>query len=373
MDIKDFRLLNVDEDTEKKLLGIQGVFLKGKKREDVLTSKLVEHTIRMLKKEGTSFSKEEIDKIKFAFDPIFKQKVIDKVHQECDKEYQQSIAKCENAIKSLEKLKSSEMKRIEEARWENIIDKNLRYNLTEGKLLMNGSVSLFSSIKGAAVNINESYRVITTEEAKSKKHASVGGALVGGLMFGPVGAIVGGTALGKTKHKGNTMTNTVPTTNHVGVIVDIDGFKSEILLLSHMVDQDSNEFQIAIRKAQEIISKLQYLSSYPVPETYLKVEAEPIILDIQKRIIVAYDNLHKAKENVPKYEIPARYMSSCAKADTDNIRNYCDTITYKEEKIIEIPKVEEIKSTNYAKRFCTQCGTPVQEGANFCVKCGGKL
>ncbi len=308
MNQENFNIAEVDEKTEKKLLGIRGIFLKGEKRQAVLTSKLVNQAIKKKKKSGEKLSQTEIDKIKFAFDPIFKQKVIDKVHSDCDKAYNQAIKKCENNIKSLEKSKANEIKRIEESRWENIVNKNLRYNVTEGKLLMNNATFLFSSIKGAAVNINESYRVETEQKGQSKKHASVGGAVVGTLMFGAVGGIVGGSALGKTTHNSTTNTNNIPTANHVGVIVDIDGFKSEIVLLSQTVDQDSREFQNAIKNAQEIITKLQYLSSLPVPETFLKVEEEQSVVDLQNQIINAIGDLEVAKANVPTYDIPEKYL-----------------------------------------------------------------
>ena len=308
MDIKNFEVKVVDAETEKKLLGIKGWFVKGEKRDALLTSKLVAQEIKDRKKAGERITKEDVDKIKFAYDPLFKQKVIEKLHKDCDKEYNDNVKKCENTINRLERDKAKEIKRIEESRWEKIVDKNLKYNMTEGKLLLNGTAVPFTSIKGAAANINESYRVETTESGKSKKHASVGGAVVGGLMFGAVGAIVGGAALGKTTHQGSVNTNNIPTANHLGVIVDIDGFKSEIVLLNQTVDQDSDEFNEAVKKAQTIISKLQYLSTVPVPETFLKPEEEQSVLDLQEKIIQAHSDLEAAKANVPTYEIPARYL-----------------------------------------------------------------
>lgn len=307
MEIKDFQIETVDVETEKKLLGIRGWFVKGEKRDALLTSKLVEKAIKEKKANG-EITKEDIDKIKFAYDPTFRQKVIDKIHHECDKEYERCIKNCEHNISSLEKARNKEIKRIEESRWQNIVDKNLRYNMTEGKLLFNNTTVLFSSIKGAAVNINESYRVETKETGKSKKHASVGGAVVGGLMFGAVGAIVGGTALGKTTNNSNINTNNIPTANHLGVIVDIDGFKSEIVLLNETVDQDSDAFKKAIEKAQTIITKLQFLSTTPVPENFLKPEEEASVVEFDNKIIAAHNDLEAAKANTPTYEIPEKYL-----------------------------------------------------------------
>ena len=115
MEKEKFTIESVDEQTEKKLLGIQGWFLRGEKRQAVLTSKLVAKAIKERKKGGQSLSKEDVDKIKFQYDPIFKQKVIDKVHRDCDREYEHAVKKCESNIKSLEKARANEIKRIEES------------------------------------------------------------------------------------------------------------------------------------------------------------------------------------------------------------------------------------------------------------------
>ena len=106
-------------------------FLKGEKRENALVSKLVSMEIKRRKKNGENASAEEIDKIKFAYDPIFKQKVIDKVHFEADKEYNSRVENAKNKLRGLENSRSREIKRIEESRWETIVSKKIRFNITE--------------------------------------------------------------------------------------------------------------------------------------------------------------------------------------------------------------------------------------------------
>ena len=132
--------------------------------------------------------------------------------------------------------------------------------------------------------------------------------MLGGICFGAVGAIVGGAALGKTTHTGTTNTDTIPTASYVGGIIDINGFRNEVSLLNKTVDQDSKDFTNAIKNAQEIISKLQYLSGVPVPESFLKAEEEESVLAIDQSIIKAKSDFEIAKANLPKYEIPSRYL-----------------------------------------------------------------
>ena len=159
MDIRNFQIERLDEEAEKKLLGVSGWFLKGEKRESLLISKLVKRTLKEKMRAGERLTPEEIDKINFAYDPLFKQKIINKIHHNCDKIYYRNIKKCENNIKELERAKSRKIKKIEESRWENIVDKSVRFNITEGKLFLNGAYAYFDSIRGAKINIKESYRI----------------------------------------------------------------------------------------------------------------------------------------------------------------------------------------------------------------------
>ena len=292
------------------VLGIKNLFLKGEKRENYLTSKLVATAIKEEKKKGIVLSKEEIEKIKFEYDPIFHDKVVSQVHKDQDNEYANNVKNAENNVKNLENERLNEINRINNERWLSVGNGNLKYNLVEGKIEINQTIHLFSSIKGAEVNKEDSYRVVTTETGKSKKHGSLGGAVAGGLLLGPVGAVVGGSALGKTTSKGNSISNSIPTCNHIGVIVDIDGFKSEVILLNNTVDQSSSVYKRALQNAEEMVSKLHFLATQPVPKTFVKVEEEQSVLDIGKSIAEAQKELERVKADKPTYEIPERYLNN---------------------------------------------------------------
>lgn len=290
------------------ILGIKNLFLKGEKREKYLTSKLVKEAIKNENKNGKALTKEEIEKIKFEYDPLFHDKVVSQVHKDQDNEYANNVKNAENNVKSLQTARVNEINRINNERWQSVGNGNLMYNLVEGKININQTIHLFSSIKGAEVNKEESYRVVTTESGRSKKHVSLGKAVVGGALLGPVGAIAGG-AMGKTTTRGNSVSNSIPTCNHIGVIVDIDGFKSEVILLNNTVDQSSTTYKNALQNAEEIVSKLHYLATQPVPKTFVKVEEEQSVLDIEKSIAQAQEELERVKANKPTYEIPDRYLN----------------------------------------------------------------
>ena len=299
--------------------GFRKFLLNNERKEKFLTSKLLDQAIKSEKKKGNKLSKEEIEKIKFEYDPIFHDKVITGVHREKDNEYARNIRNAERKVKSLENSRKNEIRRIDDSRWQTVDGENLKYNLIEGKIRINKTEHLFSAIKGAEVNKQDSYRVITTnntvtkEKGKSKKHISLSKALVGGVLLGPAGAIVGGamgktTTNGKTTTSGTSVSNSIPTCNHIGVVIDINGFKSEVVLLNRTVDQSSRVYITSLQRAEEIVSKLHFLATQPVPEAFIKVEEETSVLEYDKQIVEAQEELEKVKANKPTYDIPEKYL-----------------------------------------------------------------
>lgn len=239
---------------------------------------------------------------------IYLNRVINKVHKDQDKDYRNAIKRVENKIKKLQNNKIWEINRIAKSRWKSVGIKTFQYNLTEGKVTINGTTYLFSDIKGAEIITQDSYRVITTENSKSKKHASLGGGLLGAAVAGPVGAVVGGSVLGKTKTKGQSVSNSIPTCNHIGVNVNIKGFNTEIVLLSNTVDQSSVQYNNAQRNAQMILDKLRILANTDVPKSFLKPEEEQSVINIENEIIDANKELEEVKNDKPTYEIPEKYL-----------------------------------------------------------------
>lgn len=235
-------------------------------------------------------------------------KVENKVHKERDKEYNNKVKTAQTKLKNLENSKNTEIQRIANSRWENCGSNNFSYNMTEGIVSINGTTHKFSEIKGAEIVKEDAYRVIITETGKSKKHASLGGAVAGGLILGPVGAVVGGSALGKTKTSGKSVSNSIPTCNHIGVKVDINGFSSEIVLLNQTVDQSSNTYTSNLNIAQKIVDRLGVLSQTPVPTKFLKPEEEQSVKNLEKQIEEAAKELREVTEDKPTYEIPESYL-----------------------------------------------------------------
>lgn len=259
--------------------------------------------------------------VKFLNNPKYRKKVIDRIHKDEDKAYDKRIKEIEGQKNKQIKERNTELARIEKSRWQDI-GGHVLVNRTEGKVRINNSEVLFSSIKGAELNVVYGSRIVTTsnEKTKKKKHASLGGAVAGGLILGPVGAVAGGVGLAKTKRKttGSTVSNQIPTCMHLGVQVNIDGFVSEVVLLSHQVDQSGIVFHKAQVSAQNLVSQLGVLANTPVPQTYVRVEDEASVKFIENRIAETERKLQEAIADRPTYAIPELYRTEEQKGMTDS-------------------------------------------------------
>lgn len=254
---------------------------------------------------------EEKELFKFVNNPKYRDKVIARMHKEKDNEYNRRIKQIESEMNKLVKSRVNEISRISNARWEKYFGGKLFINRTEGKIRINNAENLFSSIQCAELNIVNGCRVVTTDnsKSKSKKHGSLGGAVVGGMVAGPIGAVVAGSALGKTKTKttGTSVSNQIPTCMHLGVLVNINGFVSEVVFISSQVDQSSTAFSRAQSDAQNLISKLGVLAKTPVPTSFLRLDEEASVKDIDTQIANKQQELQVATADKPVYALPDMY------------------------------------------------------------------
>ena len=264
---------------------------------------------------------EEKELFKFVNNPKYRTKVIDRIHKEKDCEYEKKVKTVEKERDKLIRERTDEITKIANARWEKVASGKLEINRTEGKARINGSECLFSSIRSAEVNMLSGFRVVTKENShsKSKKHASLGGALAGSILMGPAGTVIGGVGLGKTKTKttGKSVTNQIPTCMHLGVLVNIDGFTSEIVLISSQVDQSGLIFNRAQSDAQTLISQLGALAHTPVPTSFLKPEEEMSVKAIDDQISNKREELETAIADRPVYTLPAMYRTEEQKEMSD--------------------------------------------------------
>ena len=238
---------------------------------------------------------EEKELYKFMNDPKYRSKVIAKIHKNSDNAYNKRIKKIEHERDALSKKRTREITRIANDRWESLAGGSIGVNRTEGKIQINNTTVLFSSIRGAEMNMMTGCRVVTRESSKtkSKKHASLGGAVAGGMLFGPLGAAVGAVGLGEMDGKttGTTVSDQIPTCTHLGIMVNIAAFIN------------------ARNEAQSIIAQLGKLAKMPVPSHFLQPEEEQSVKEIEAQIAAKQSELQIAINDRPTYDIPAMYRT----------------------------------------------------------------
>ena len=257
------------------IFGMKNLFAKKQKREDILTSILLAERIKGEKMRGKIFTKEDITKIKFEYDPLFRNKVESKVRKEADDAYERRIKNCQTNLDNLEEQRAQQIRKLTDERWEAVADTDVKFNLTEGKVSVNGTEYRFDAIISADLNKEDSYR------------------------------LVAGKA---TKDQPNPDSVRIPTCNHIGVMVNVGGYQSEVVLLKVTADQSDKAYTKAMNNAKEVINKLRYLATVPVPKEFLPVEEEASVIAIDDKIIEANRELDAAKADKPTYDIPPQYL-----------------------------------------------------------------
>lgn len=269
---------------------------------------------------------EEKELSKFVSDPNYREKVISRIYKERERQYKQQVKALESEHKKLVKLREKEIRKIQNSRWEKITDGFL-VNSTEGKIQIDQIEIVFSDIKSAELNVQYGNRTETAEYGDAKKHASIGGAVAGGLMFGAVGAVAGGVGLSKTKINSHSSSRHIPVCTHIGVMVNMGGFTAEIVLLTKQVDQSSSTFRKTLSEAHAVIARLMDLSRTPVPEKFLKVEEEEAIREFDSKIASNKIELDDILAGSPDYRLPGIYRTEECRDMTDE-----EYLTYLKEK-----------------------------------------
>lgn len=300
---------------------VPSLFWSKDKKKKYITDELWSGYMNYLKQSGTEITEEELDRLRFQNDPDFRENVIKEVHHKADKEYEDRVLHAQTRINNLESKYKQTYKRFKNDCHQDI-GGGIINNAREGYITFRGTKYPYSSILGAEMNsvmgtkTDHIQRTITTtEEGEEKRSLSVGGAIAGGIIAGPIGAVAGAVAFGKkTKEPDSVHTNTyveernVPSCDYLSVKINLDGFISEEVFISSQVKQNSSIYRNAFKEAQGLVSALRMLAATEVPETVLPIEEEPVLLQIQEDIKNAKEELKAAKAKKPVYEIPSRYL-----------------------------------------------------------------
>ena len=298
---------------------VPSMFWSKNRKKEYISDELWKRYIEVQKQAGAT--DEELDRLRFQNDPVFRDNVINEVHRKADKEYEDAVLHAKKRVTELERRYKSTYKQFKnQCRQE--IGGSIINNARTGVITFKGREYPYTSIRGAEMNCvygtkteHVQRMVTTTEEGKEKRNLSVGGAIAGGIIAGPIGAVAGAVAFGKTtKEPDSTHTSTYveerhePSCDYLSVKINLDGFISEEVFISSQVSQNSQTYRHYFQEAQGLVSALRMLAATEVPETVLPIEEEPVLIQIQEDLNKAKQDLEAAKAATPAYEIPARYL-----------------------------------------------------------------
>ena len=241
------------------VLGSEGFFVSEKRQTELVTSGLVSMKLLDLRKTGTKVSREDADSIRFRYDPIFREKIIDKVHEAQDKDYENRVHTAEAELKRLKKARVDKLNEIMLKRWIKV-DEYLSYSPEEGRFHLQGQTYPFNAVRSAEIN------------ERTKRHFL-----------------------------------TVYCT-HLGVIVNISGFSREVVILDSEIEKSDEEYSEAFTKAARMTEAFQTISTMPVPSYVIPPDENPEVLALDEKIDEAEIRLNEEISHVPDYAVPARYL-----------------------------------------------------------------
>ena len=114
----------------------------------------------------------------------------------------------------------------------------------------------------------------TRTVTNSKQKSGIGKAVVGGLLFGPVGAIAGGTMATK-KGVSTSYASEIPVANGLSVEITTNDITHPVIILSLLiceVQKSSHAFKQIIKQAEEIFNIFQSIADNNHPEEPEKSE-----------------------------------------------------------------------------------------------------
>lgn len=160
----------------------------------------------------------------------------------------------------IEKQKEKELKHIEKAKWIKLAE-NFLVSEEYQTLKINNKDINFIDIISAELIEDENVTTITKGKEKSQKHVSLGKAIVGGALFGDVGAIIGGTS-GKTTTNVKSKMENVEYCTKLYIKITINDINNPYILykfISMKTKKNSWMYSIIKGSAEKAISTLDVI------------------------------------------------------------------------------------------------------------------
>lgn len=119
----------------------------------------------------------------------------------------------------------------ERKKWTTISKNIFEINHEDNRVKLCGHIYDFKDIINCDLIDESGEEIVTKTKGENRKNVSLSKALIGGTFFGPLGAIIGGSA-GKTKINERSVTTSSPICNKLQIIVTVMDPKSPIVNLN---------------------------------------------------------------------------------------------------------------------------------------------
>ncbi len=260
---------------------LTGVFLCGlcifymdksfPEKDAYIKSIYVKEVIKSEKAKGKHFSAEEIDKIKYKYDPIYRLDVLYKSNKKVIKKHLKDFKSEVTKLKNLEGSRKNKIRDLKNLRWVTFGKHGLQYNVTEGKIAVNGVVSFFDRIEDVSIK-DERTQI-------------------------------------REKNPDTGRMRKVKVTNYLGVMVNIKNEVLSVDVLNITTHIDSWKYRVSMEEAKNIMKQVKYLAHLPVPENPPKVEENEAVLALDEEILQLKEKIKSMRTSCPEIRIPAKYKN----------------------------------------------------------------
>lgn len=147
----------------------------------------------------------------------------------------------------------------ERKKWTTIAKNIFEINQTDNRVKLCGCTYDFEDIIDCDLINESSEKIVTQTKGENRKKVSLGKALIGGTLFGAVGAIIGGSA-GKTKVNQQSVTTNSPICNKLQIVVTVMNLESPVVYLNFIrrgVYKDSYQYNKAFELATKTLGILR--------------------------------------------------------------------------------------------------------------------
>ncbi len=309
------------------------LFMSSAKQDNFILASLVQKAIRRTeRKTGQVFSEAERDRIRFRYDPLFHQQIIEHSCKHVKQTHDEKIARLTKSLTQLQRERSQELERLRQTRWRSAGSPDLIYSLKDGQIRLNKTIICnFAEIQRVYLtyDLGERY-TLRIDWTATKEHLNQFFQRSKSLLDDQLSKRIQKNAQIEEILPDQSTENIVPcecpiirkipviTCGNLSVRIKFnDHTETAIVVLPNCVDWASKKCHKSYQLATHLEQALQLLSKTPMPVEKMDLDNELTIQEYDQQISDLQAKLHEAENSPPQPEIPERYLFHEAPSDPE--------------------------------------------------------